>query len=227
MKEDHNMSITAAPKRRYVKLPEDQWAEVEALWSAGSATLPELSRTFGVTQRTLQARFAKRSVEKGASAKALAIQVNARVQAAQGANVEDLAERAKIIRETTYAAAEKVERMIVASIDAAADDPSKTYVAAASVKMLTNAAAALERLHALKRSALGINDDTLMDDEAPTLHILNLTVSDVAKMRREQQAEGNLLAEEMGGDVIDGDVIDILPDDQADDDDITIERDDE
>jgi len=214
------MSITAAPKRRYVQLPENEWAEVEALWEAGSATLPELSHRYGVTQRTLQARFARRSVEKGASAKALAVQVNARVQAAQEADVEDLAERAKLIRDTTYAAASKTEKMLAATLDAADADPSQIYAAAAKIKMLMNAAATLERLHALKRSALGINDDTLVSDEIPTLQIVNLTAEAVAAMRREQRAES------MGyGEVIDGDVTDIT-DDQADDD-ITVEQGDE
>ncbi|WP_288583008.1 hypothetical protein [uncultured Methylobacterium sp.] len=214
------MSIAAPSKRSYVKLPENEWAEVEALWAAGSATLAELSQRYGVTERGLQAHFAKHGTVKGASAKALAVQVNARVQAAQEADVEDLAERAKIIRDTTYAAASKTEKMLAATLDAADADPSQIYAAAAKIKMLMNAAATLERLHALKRSALGINDDTLVSDEMPALQIVNLTAEAIAEMRREQRAES------MGyGEVIDGDVTDIS-DDEADDD-INVELDDE
>lgn len=60
-------------KRRYNRLSEDQWREAEALWSSGSATLPELAHQFGTTERGLQAHFAKVGVSKGASAKVLAV----------------------------------------------------------------------------------------------------------------------------------------------------------
>ncbi len=40
-----------------------------------SATLPELAHRTGVTERGLQARFARRGIEKGEAAKVLAAQV--------------------------------------------------------------------------------------------------------------------------------------------------------
>lgn len=179
-------------KRRYVRLADDQWAEAEAAWASGSATLPELAHRFGVTERGLQARFAKRGIEKGEAAKALAAQVVARVKEEQAADVETLVERAATIRETTYAHAAKVERMIVDRLDAAAADPSQTFAAAAAIKMLTNAASALERLHSLKRSALGISDDDVSDDEMPVLLIRDMTRGEIEDMRRKQDEEDAL-----------------------------------
>lgn len=189
---DITMSNPAAGKRRYIKLPEDRWIEIEALWSAGAATLTELSQRFGVTERTLQARFARRGIEKGAAAAALAIEVTARVQAERAADVEDLVERARVIRDATYTAAEKVERMIVASLDAAATDPGQTYAAAASIKMLANAAAALERLHGLKKSALGINDDDMNNAELPVLLLRDLSSADIERMRQEEDDDADI-----------------------------------
>ncbi|KAB1068554.1 hypothetical protein [Methylobacterium planeticum] len=191
--------VTAQPeKRRYIKLTEDRWAEVEALWSSGSATLPELAHRFGVTERGLQAHFSKLGLEKGSAAKALAAQVVSRVRAEREAQVDTLAERALAIGQTTYDHAAKVERMIVDRLDAAAADPDQTFAAAAAVKMLTNAAAALERLHTLKRSALGITDDDMNSDEAPVLVIRNLTQVQIDMMRQKQDEE----------DAFDGDMAD-------------------
>lgn len=196
--------MTAPPtKRKYVQLDEAEWAEVEALWSFGSATLPEIAHRFGISERGLQAHFVKRGIAKGQSAKALAAQVVARVQREQADAADTLTARALAIRETTFDHADKIERMIVERLDAAAADPAQTYAAAAAVKMLGNAAAALERLHTLKRSALGITEDDMNSDEVPSLVIRNLTDANIIEMRRRQAEE----------DELDGDI----PDDGLDD----------
>ncbi|MFK5596352.1 hypothetical protein ACFZ8E_05025 [Methylobacterium sp. HMF5984] len=195
-------------KRRYTRLADNEWAEAEALWSSGAATLPELSHQFGITERGLQARFARRGIEKGESAKALAAQVVARVQRENEVQVDALTERALAIRETTFSRADKIERMIVDRLDAAAADPAQTYAAAAAVKMLGNAAAALERLHTLKRNALGITDDDMNSDEVPVLVIRNLTKSQIMEMRQKQDDE----------DAFDGDISNDADSDPASDD---------
>lgn len=176
-------------KRRYVRLSEDQWAEAEAAWTSGSASLPELAHRFGATERALQAHFAKLGLEKGSAAKTLAAKVAVRVKEQQESDVGTLTERALTIRETTYSYATKIERMIVERLDAAAADPDQVYAAAASVKMLTNAAAALERIHTLKRSALGITDEDMNTDEVPVLVIKNLSDIEVAYIRQRQSDE--------------------------------------
>ncbi|MCP1557273.1 UNVERIFIED_ORG: hypothetical protein J2W75_003911 [Methylorubrum zatmanii] len=184
------MTVTAlSAKRRYVRLSEDQWAEAEAAWTSGSASLPELAHRFGATERALQAHFAKLGLEKGSAAKTLAAKVAVRVKEQQESDVGTLTERALTIRETTYSYATKIERMIVERLDAAAADPDQVYAAAASVKMLTNAAAALERIHTLKRSALGITDEDMNTDEVPVLVIKNLSDIEVASIRQRQSDE--------------------------------------
>ncbi|ACK86129.1 hypothetical protein [Methylorubrum extorquens] len=184
------MTVTApSAKRRYVKLTEAEWAEAEAAWASGSASLPELAHRFGVTERGLQARFAKLGLEKGATAKALAAKVNARVKKEVEAQADTTTERALTIREATYGHACKIETMILDNLEAAAADPDRIYTAAASVKMLTNAAAALERLHTLKRNALGITDDDMNADEVPVLVIKNLSDIEVASIRQRQSDE--------------------------------------
>lgn len=189
-REKESMTVTAlSAKRRYVRLSEDQWAEAEAAWTSGSASLPELAHRFGATERALQAHFAKLGLEKGSAAKTLAAKVAVRVKEQQESDVGTLTERALTIRETTYSYATKIERMIVERLDAAAADPDQVYAAAASVKMLTNAAAALERIHTLKRSALGITDEDINTDEVPVLVIKNLSDIEVASIRQRQSDE--------------------------------------
>lgn len=205
-------------KRRYVKLTEAEWAEAEAAWASGAVSLPELSHQFGTTERGLQARFARRGIEKGEAAKVLAAQVVARVAEEQASQVGTLAERAMTIREVTYANAAKVERAIMDRLDAAAADPAQTFAAAAAIKMLTNAASALERLHSLKRSALGISDDDVNDDEIPVLLIRDMTDREIEDMRNKQDEE----------DALSGAFIDIDPDMSSHEDDgIVIEDGDE
>lgn len=195
-----SMTVTAlSAKRRYVKLSEDQWAEAEAAWTSGSASLPELAHRFGATERALQAHFAKRGLEKGQAAKALAATVVARVKKEQEAQADTTTERALTIRETTYSYATKIERMIVERLDAAAADPDQVYAAAAFVKMLANSAAALERLHTLKRNALGITDEDMNADEVPELVIKNLSDVEVASIRQRQSDE-----DEFDNDAIEG-----------------------
>ena len=185
-------------KRRYAKLTEDQWAKAEAAWSSGSATLPMLAHQFGISERGLQSRFAKRGLEKGESAKALAARVVARVRQEHAEQADTLTERALAIRETTYRNAAKIERAIMDRLDAAAADPDQTFKAAAAIKMLTNAASALERLHTLKRSALGITDEDLKSDEVPVLVIHNLTEAQISTLRQRQDDEDGF-----GGDILD------------------------
>ncbi|MGW5959350.1 hypothetical protein [Methylorubrum thiocyanatum] len=194
------MTVTAlSAKRRYVKLNEAEWAEAEAAWTSGSASLPELAHRFGATERALQAHFAKRGLEKGQAAKALAATVVARVKKEQEAQADTTTERALTIREATYSYATKIERMIVERLDAAAADPDQVYAAAASVKMLTNAAAALERLHTLKRNALGITDEDMNADEVPVLVIKNLSDIEVASIRQRQSDEDEFDNESIEG----------------------------
>ena len=70
--------ITPA-KRKYVRLSESTWSEIEGLWEAGDATLPDLETRYSVSRRALQARFAKRKIVKGARAAQMAAAIKEEV----------------------------------------------------------------------------------------------------------------------------------------------------
>ena len=186
------MSDQKSAKRRYQKLTPAVWAEIEALWATGEPTLAELAHRYGVTTRALQARFSKRGLVKGAAASALAIAVKERVLGQALPDEDDLVRRARDVRETAYSSAVRLEAMLVACLDAATKDPSATFAAAAQVKMIGTAAQAIERLHGLKRVALGLTDDSHMNDDLPVLAIADLTEEEIVAMRSQDDDDADI-----------------------------------
>lgn len=181
------MTVPAASpvKRPYARLGPAQWAEIEELWATGSATLAELSNRYGVSGRAMQMRFAKHGIVKGASATALGAQVRATVKATVLADPDDLAQRAVAIRENAFQGAVRIEQLLLSALDEAAGDSSKMFAFAATAKAAALAAQTLERLHSLKRSALGITDESSLGDDLPVLKILDLTSKEIESMRKE------------------------------------------
>jgi hypothetical protein len=177
---------TASPmKRPYARLGPAQWVEVEELWAAGAATLAELSARYGISARALQLRFAKHKIVKGATAAALTAQVRAQVKVTVLADTDDLAQRAVGIREGAFQGAVRIERLLLSALDEAAADSSKLFAFAATAKATALAAQTLERLHTLKRSALGLSDESSLADDLPVLKIVDLTSKEIESMRKE------------------------------------------
>ena len=122
-------------KRKYQRLAPSIWAQICAEWEIGDVTLPELSDRFGVNTRTLQAHFAKHAVVKGSKAAELASAVKEELFKLELDGKDDLTQ---------------VETLIMAQLELAQKDPSQAFKAAGAVKLLSLAAAGLERLHNLK-----------------------------------------------------------------------------
>jgi hypothetical protein len=133
-------------KRKYQRLSPSTWAEICAEWEMGDVTLAELSDRFGVNRRTLQAHFAKHDVVKGTKAAELASSVKEELFKLELDDKDDLTQRARETRETAYKNAVTVETLIMAQLELAQKDPSQAFKAAGAVKLLSLAAAGLERL---------------------------------------------------------------------------------
>lgn len=191
-------TLTPPAKRPYTRLKPAEWAEVEELWASGAATLAELSNRYGMSGRALQLHFAKRGIAKGSTAAALGAQVRAKVQVSVLADADDLAQRAVSIREGAYQGAMRIERLLLAALDEASADPSKLFALTATAKATALAAQTLERLHSLKRSALGITDDATLDDDLPVLQILDLTSNEIETMRENSDEAEDGREEENG-----------------------------
>src|ERR1700722_15991109 len=176
-------------KRKYQRLTPSVWAKICAEWEVGDVTLAELSDRFGVNTRTLQAHFAKHAVAKGAKAAQLESSVKEELFKLELDGKDDVIQRARATRETAYQNAVTVETLIMAQLELAQKDPSQAFKAASAVKLLSLAAAGLERLHALKWSALGMNRDSVVSDELPKLIFVDLTNQEIKEMQQGQDED--------------------------------------
>lgn len=190
------MSKKTTAKRKYVRTSEPTWAEIEALWETGDVTLAELEVKFQVSRRTLQSRFAKRGVAKGSKAAALAAAVKKAVFDKTLPDEHLTKSRAKDTREAAYRNAVVIEDLIMGQLTAAQKDPTQALRAASAIKALSLAAAGLERLHALKWRALGMDSNTVDPEELPKLIFVDLTEADVAEFRRKNGHNENDVFEE-------------------------------
>jgi hypothetical protein len=169
--------------RRYTRLTEAQWAEVEALWEIGDVTLSELSEQFGVSSRALQAHFKKAGIMKGRKAAAMAAAVRHRVLQEELTDEERLLTRAKEVRERAYVNASAVEDLVMGQLALVQQDPSQAPRVSTALKALHLASNALERLHNLKYRALGLDRHATSGETLPELPIIDLTEERLAEIR--------------------------------------------
>jgi hypothetical protein len=174
------------PKRKYKRLAAAEWAEARALWETGEATLEELSLRFGITERALQVHFRKHATLNGSKAK----EVAAAVQQAVFADIfEDPAvarAKGREARAAAYAHATQIEGLIMAQVSQAQKDSANAYRASSALRALALASQALERVHSMKWSSLGLDK---IDDarELTVLPILDYSEEQLAEIRRKQR----------------------------------------
>lgn len=172
-----------AERRKYTRLSESAWAEARALWEVGDSSLEELSAHFAISTRALQLHFAKHGVKKGARARTLAAAVETEIFRRELSDKELLIERAKETKELAYANAQVVERLVMAQLKMAQENPSEAFKAGTALKMLSLASATLERLHGLKRIALGLDKENVIAEELPQLIFRDLSKEELEAIR--------------------------------------------
>src|SRR5215212_4400656 len=149
------MKQEPAEKRRYNRLSPGTWSEIRSLWEVGDATLMELADRYVVSERTLQAHFAKHGTIKGAKAVEVAAEIRQQVFQDEMLDKDTLVERARDVRETAYRNATALEALVMTQVEIARKDPSQAIRVSTAIKGLALAASTLERLHGLKFRALG------------------------------------------------------------------------
>lgn len=98
---------------------------------------------------------------------------------------DTLVYRARETREATYANAKIVEELIMAQLGIAQKDPTQAFKAATALKTLSLAASALERLHATKSRALGLDQENALPDELPVLIFRDLSSAELKAFQSE------------------------------------------
>ncbi|MCC8941037.1 hypothetical protein H8A99_32540 [Bradyrhizobium sp. Arg68] len=184
------MSEAVQSKRKYVRVDQSTWSEIEAHWETGDVNLQELEARYGVSRRALQSRFSKRGLVKGSKAAQIAAAVKERVFEETLPEVDEITSRAKATREAAYQNAVIVEGLIMAQLEAAQKDASQALRAASAIKALSLAAAGLERIHSLKWRALGLDKDSALSDELPILVFEDLTSQEIQLMQ-ERDRDGD------------------------------------
>jgi hypothetical protein len=137
----------------------------------------------------LQAHFHKHGITKGEKSAAIAAAVKEEVFKEELDDTDLTVKRAKDVREAAYSNAVAVENLMMAQLQAVQKDPSQVLKAASAVKMLSLAAAGLERLHDLKWKALGMDRDSVLPDELPELIIRDLTEKELEELQAAQEEE--------------------------------------
>lgn len=181
--------MTTSPKRKYIRLSPAQWAEVEALWQTGGVTLAELSERFGPSARALQNHFAATGTVHGSAAAAISCAVRDAVLKDELPVKDQLVTRAKDTRERAYRHADIVQDLVMAQLEVIRNDPSQALRVNTALKALSLAAGALDRLHELKRRALGLDDEGVQDEDLPELPIIDLTTDEIAGLRAQQEED--------------------------------------
>ena len=163
-----------SPKRKYVRLPLSAWAELRAYWESGDHSLNELSDRYGVSRRAIQGHLSKQGCIKGAKAAEMAAVVQKEVFKSELGDKDALVARAKETREAAYANAVTIQNLMMAQLQFAQKDPTQAFKATTAVKMLSLAAATLERVQAVKLRALGLDQENALPTEFPELIIRDL-----------------------------------------------------
>jgi hypothetical protein len=177
------------PKRKYIRLPPSKWAELRAYWEAGDHTLAELSDRYGVSPRAIQSHLSKLGSIKGAKAAEMAAVVQKEIFKDELGDRDKLVIRAKETREATYANATIIEDLMMAQLQIAQKDPTQAFKAATALKALSLAASALERLHATKSRALGLDRENALPDELPVLTFRDLTSTELEALSEPDEGD--------------------------------------
>ena len=187
-------------KRKYVKLTSEAWAEIDAQWELGEATLPELADRYGVSTRTLQSHFEKNGVAKGTKGREIALGVKAEIFSRAADNMKDIARLAGESKQRAYVNALAIESLLMEQLTMAASKPADAYRTATTIKSLALAAQTTERLLGIKSKALGLDRNELLAEELPEFKIKYITDEEALEMRRAHEAADTWGTEEISDD---------------------------
>ena len=176
-------------KRKYTRLSRSAWAEIRGYWETGDHDLAELSDRFGVSRRAIQSHLKKFGSVKGSKAVAMAAAVKEQIFSAELNSPDTLLRRAKETREAAYANGVIIDQLVMAQLALAQNEPAQAFKAATAIKMLSLAAATLERTQTIKLRALGIDGADVPLDVIPELIIRDLSKKDIIELRARNEDE--------------------------------------
>lgn len=207
---------TTSRKRSYKRLSPEEWRTVSQLYGTGSVTLPELSAQFGVSVRSLQNHLAESGTLKGSAAHEATKAATAHALATASPPPAMLTERIRAAKEATYSNALTLQTMLMAQL-LPLQEGTIALPPGAAVRVIEQAANALDRVRRVQWAALGIDkEDPTAIEDLPELPIRELTPEEVEEIRAQQQADDRQLgiSPEEAEELEDNEVIEEVFDDQ-------------
>lgn len=180
-------------KEEKVRLTSAQWAEAEAAWSSGEFSLSQLEEKFGVRRETLSRHFKKRKIEKGTDSVGKlvreSIKSDAEIRAKErAALIEE--RRGKYDRFAFNIAALLMREVTEASKESAGGGGASEIAFAKredNIKSLQRASITLSKCFEVSSKALNMDRVEAEDDDLPSLMFGELTQSQVAELRKNDE----------------------------------------
>ncbi|HBA2885993.1 TPA: DNA-binding protein [Escherichia coli] len=165
------------------RLTPAEWAEAEAKWTSGEYTLSKLEEEYGIRRETLSRHFKKRGLEKGADSvgKMVRESLKSDAELRAKARAEKIEERRTRYDGWAYA----LGQMVMVEVTTAKREGKPLGAIEDSLKSLQKASNTLAKCFEVSSKALGMDHAENDEEEIPNLVFGELTPSQVAKLRQE------------------------------------------
>ena len=164
--------MTVEKDESKTRLTPAEWAEAEAKWTSGEYTLSKLEEEYGIRRETLSRHFKKRGLEKGADSvgKMVRESLKSDAELRAKARAEKIEERRTRYDDWAFA----LGRMVMHEVATAKKDGRPLAAIEDDLKSLQRAS-----------GTLGMDRAENEEDEIPNLVFGELTPSQVAQLRKE------------------------------------------
>lgn len=180
--------MTAELKRR---MTPKEWAKAEAMYESGEFTLEQIGEEFKVHVVTVQRHMKSAGVEKGSRAEEVKRRVADKMDAEIDADAEVLSQRIKETKEEHYRLNKVVDNRMLREFVLAEQEGRQFATAANNIKVLNMVAATLKITRENRYAILGIDADSGMDDELPTLEVREMWEEEIETIRNKQTEQAN------------------------------------
>ncbi|HBC0308468.1 TPA: DNA-binding protein [Salmonella enterica subsp. enterica serovar Napoli] len=179
--------MTVEKDESKTRLTPAEWAEAEAKWTSGEYTLSKLEEEYGIRRETLSRHFKKRGLEKGADSvgKMVRESLKSDAELRARARADKIEERRTRYDDWAFA----LGRMVMHEVATAKKECKPLAAIEDDLKSLQRASGTLAKCFDISSKALGMDRVENDEEEIPNLVFGELTPSQVAQLRKEEEDE--------------------------------------
>ena len=177
--------MTEAKKTpRKPRITPSQWAEAEAQYALGTATIAMLVKKLGCTRTGVYLHMEKKKIVQGSKAAEHTKKVAEAMEAVTLTDASIIAARIKETKEDHYKMASGLAKLTWAEVLKTKQDGVPVANAFSNLRALDAAMTVLKKAREERWAVLGLDKDTYVDEDSlPELVISELTLEQVQKMR--------------------------------------------